>query len=98
MLGTLSATLYTASATHDSITRAFAAAYGVMFVSPSSISCRRRVQANDPSLPPCSALFVLVYGYAIFQKRITLISKRSGLHFGLLIPPAVSQVPLSSTD
>ncbi|CDZ98291.1 carboxypeptidase s [Phaffia rhodozyma] len=40
------------------------------------------------------ALVVLLYGYAIFQKRVTLIKKRSGKHFDEVVFPLLISIAI----
>ncbi|KAL7411284.1 hypothetical protein BDY24DRAFT_397284 [Mrakia frigida] len=70
LLGSLSATLYSAGKEGDQITKALAGAYGGI------------------------AFAVLIYGYLVFQKRITLISKRSGEHFDEIVFPVLISVAI----
>lgn len=44
------------------------------------------------------AFATLIYGYVVFQKRLTLISKRSGEHFGMYEADILSVVPAFATD
>lgn len=53
------------------------------------------------SFPVASALATLIYGYAVFQKRVTMIKRRSAEPFGAslpLLPPLLTALADTSSD
>lgn len=89
LLGSLSGTLFAGSGSEvhqarEKMIKAFGSVYGGLCVAFLTFLAQSQVdpKTDSPSSPVTSALATLIYGYAVFQKRVTMIKRRSAEPFG----------------